>query len=119
MIKPKCPVIFTTDFGRELVKYLGGDASEVEDGDCWKDFGVQFPELVEPAMTYFEKATTGDPAYAAYCLVLDCHGDLERAMRVCETATTGDPALAAYCLVRDCDAPREWYEELKTKRGWK
>ena len=148
MNKPICPDVFGVEFGRELVEYLGGDASIIEDDDCWKEFGKKFPELIEPAMRYFENATTGNPARAATNLVHFCGASLERAMRVCENAATGDPAWAAYWLVSNCGAPVEWamriceqaetgspswaaywlvsecrasvewYNELKIKRGW-
>ena len=90
MNKPICPDVFDVHFGRELVEYLGGDASIIEDDDCWNEFGKKFPELIEPAMRYFEQAETGDPAFAAADLVHYCGAPVERAMRVCE-APTGAP----------------------------
>jgi len=148
MNKPDCPYDFDVEFGKQLVKYLGGDVSKVKKKDCWWDFAKKFPELLNPAMKYFEEATAGAPSGAAYYLMVYGAAPLEWAMRVVENAKTGNPSWeaykltkygaplkwamkvienaktgypssAAYWLVRDCKAPLEWYEKLKLERGWK
>jgi len=111
-VKPECPEEFTTDFGRQLVEYLGGDSAPIENYWCWKHFAKHYPELREKAERYFETATTGNPAYAAYCMAHYCGSDREWAERIIERTTIGDPAEAAYAMVCDCGSDRKWAERI-------
>ena len=109
---PTCPTYFNYDFGRTLVEYLGGDPTLVNNNDCWPEFAKKFPHLLKPAMAYFESATTGEPARAAYYLARYCKADLTWAQTVIQNAQTGDPALAAYCLARHCKADLTWAQAV-------
>jgi len=111
--KPELPNNLTTAFGRELVAYLGGDPTKVEDDDCWKDFVRKFPELREAAEKYFEEATTGDPSEAAYAMCNYCGSSREWAEKVIEKATSGKPSEAAYLMHRDHGSSREWVEKVQ------
>ena len=109
--EPTCPGVFYTSFGRKLVEHLGGDASKIKEDDCWPEFGLNYPELLQPAMQYFENAKTGYPSLAAYLLVQFSKAPLSWGMRVIENAKTGRTSLAAYFLVKHCNAPQEWYDK--------
>ena len=80
--KPKCPDMFDVVFGRNLVRWLGGDASLVASGWCWKNFSRAFPQLRTKAEKYFAAANTGNPAWAAYRMVRDCDSDRAWAEKV-------------------------------------
>lgn len=107
-IKPECPDRFDLPFARRLVEYLGGDSSEIESDDCWPSLAVTYEHLREGVERYFEKATTGDPAMAAHCMVRYCDSRREWAEKVIEKAKTGDPAIAASDMVRYCYSNRKW-----------
>ena len=57
-----CPNIFTVDWWKEFVEYLGGDPSATRNKWDWQ----------EKAEKFFENAKTGDPSFGAFCLVDDC-----------------------------------------------
>ena len=63
-------------------------------------------------MRIIERAESGNPARAAYCLCCDCRAPLTWAMRVVEQSRTGDLASAVYCLRRYCQAPLAWAERV-------
>jgi len=77
MKRPKCPNKFTIDFARELVKYLGGDPTKINNRDCWRSLVRKYPELREKAEKYFATAKTGDPARAAYLMCRACGSSRE------------------------------------------
>jgi len=70
----------------------------------------------EWAESVIERATIGDPAWAAYCMAWDCGSEREWAEKVIERATIGDPARAAYCMARVCGSDREWARRIETRR---
>jgi len=89
--KPACPKVFTIKFARKLVRYLGGDASKIDENDCWESLGNKFPNLIPKAMKYFEKARTGDTSWAAYYLVRDCKVNVKWAMGIIEKPKQENP----------------------------
>ena len=110
-----CQDGFTVAFGRALIAHLGGDASAVQDDWCWAKFGRAFPELREGAERYFERAETGDPAWAACCMVRECGSVRAWAEGVIERAQTGNPAWAACYMVRKCGSGRAWAEGVRKR----
>ena len=136
-----------TEFGRLLIKHLGGDPSPIKWNWCWREFAEDYPHLREKAEKYFETTRTGDPAraaynmahyygssrewaegvieraktgnpvWAAYHMVLDYGSSREWAEGVIESAKVGDPAGAAYYMVRYCGSSREWYDEIERKNS--
>ncbi len=66
-------------YGRRIVKKLGGDPSPIRIGWCWREFGEQYPELLEKAMEYFKGRKNNE---AAYYLVHDCGAPVEWALGV-------------------------------------
>jgi hypothetical protein len=143
--RPKCPTEFSLAFARRLVRYLGGDPSLIEDGDCWRKLVGKYPTLAEPAAKYFEtakegnpswaavqlaylraisvgramriieRAKTGDPSWAAYRMAHNCHAPIKRVMRIIERAKIGSPAEAADLLAFFGDVPEEWAEKVKER----
>jgi len=110
MKRPKCVRTFDADFGRLLIKHLGGDPFSIEDDWCWKEFAEAYPHLREKAEKYFETTRTGDPAEAAYSMAFYDISTREWAEGVIERAKTGDPAKAAHGMVGCCGSSREWAE---------
>jgi|GEM_PF-3649779 len=106
--RPKCPTEFRLGFARELVRYLGGDPSLIDDYDCWWSLAHKYPKLIKPALRYFETVTEGDPSEAAYSLAFYGVISVQRAMRIIERAKTGYPAEAAFYMVQGCGAPVKW-----------
>ena len=113
----ECPDFFDVKFARRLVAHFGGDASKISDYDCWKSLGKKYRHLLPMAEKLFERATTGDPAWAAFCMVRGCGSKREWAEGVIERATTGDPSEAAWVMVRDCGSKREWAGKITNRRG--
>ena len=101
MKRPTCPNRFNVGFGRKLVRFLGGDASKIHDNWCWREFFEAFPDLKHKTEKFFKTARTGDPAFAAYCMVQYCGSSREWGEKVIEKAMVGDPAYAAYRMVQD------------------
>ena len=114
--KPNCPDSFTAQFGIELVKYLGGDPAPIQNNWCWSEFAKQYSELIPLAEKYFAAATTGDPGYAAYCMVMYCGGSREWAEGVITAATTGDPINAAHLMVMILGSDDIWFMDLWLKK---
>ena len=77
MKEPICPEVFTTAFARELIEFLGGDSSKIEDSDCWRSLGKKYKHLRGKVEEYFENAEIGDPSYAAYYMVYFCGSSRE------------------------------------------
>jgi len=102
---PRGPDEFDIAFGRQLVAYLGGDPSPIEDDWCWRAFGKQYPELLEPALEYFRTAQEGEPAYGIFALACWCDLDVERSLSVIRKVSVGDPARAICGLVDWCWLP--------------
>ncbi|MFH1742554.1 MAG: hypothetical protein ABIH23_26415 [bacterium] len=113
--RPACPDEFTLDFARELVAYLGGDPTQIIEGDCWGSLGKKYAALMPKVMRYFERAKKGNVAIAAYSLCRDCNAPLDWAKRQIEHST-GDVAWAAYSLCRYCGAPLDW-SQRQIERG--
>jgi hypothetical protein len=103
--RPKCPTEFSLGFARKLVRYLGGDPSLIEPGDCWRQLVGKYPTLTKPAAKYFETAKEGNPSCAVVQLAYLCAISVNRAMRIIERAKTGDPSWAAYRMAHICHAP--------------
>ena len=110
--RPECPKFFTIEFARELIEYLGGDPTPIEDDWYWEEFARTYPELRKKAERYFESAQTGDPSWAACHMHRCCGSSQEWAERVIENARTGDPAIAAYQMHRFCGSSHEWAERV-------
>jgi len=115
MKKPECPDVFNYKFGIELIEYLGGDTSKIKTSWCWEEFGGAYPELIPGAKKYFEDATTGDPAGAAYNMAVKKLSTPKWAERVIENTTVGDPERAVYWIVYDRLSTPEWAERVKNK----
>ena len=115
MKKPECPDVFNYKFGIELIKYLGGDPSKIKTSWCWEDFGRTYPELLPGAEKYFEEATIGNPASAAFWMAFFKLSTPEWAKMVIENATTGSPAWAAYRMARKKISTPAWAESVKNK----
>ena len=113
--KPKCPETFTTEFGRQLIGWLGGNVSIIRNNWCWRDFATAFFAFRSQVEQYFAEATVGNPADAAYWMCWRCGSSREWAERVIEQAKTGDPAQAAYWMWKCCGSSQEWAESVNVK----
>ena len=114
---PECPSVFTPNFGRKLVKYLGGDPTLIKDHWCWEEFAKAYPKLRRKAEHYFERATTGNPANAALCMARHCKSKRTWAKKVIESAKTCDPTYPAYFMVRYFGSSRKWAEKVIENSG--
>lgn len=145
--RPKCPDVFSVEFGRKLVAYLGGDPAPIKNSWCWSEFFVEYPDLQKGAEQYFASATegdpaqaaswmacywrsprkwaeriiesaeTGDPAWSAYRMALHGGSSLKWAKRVIETTTVGDPTEAARMMWLDFDVPYEWAQQVGDRQA--
>jgi hypothetical protein len=97
----------TIELAREIVVYLGGDATIIKDNWCYPQLRKAFPELMEAYFSLIENATTGDPSYAAYAAGMYLEMPKERVFSVIENATTGDPAYTACWAGIKLGMPRE------------
>jgi len=109
---PECPGIFTLRFARELLSALGADINIIRDNWCWANFREPFSSYQEKVEAYFANAKTGDPAFAAFCMVYSCGSFREWAEKIIETSQIGNPAYSAYRMVYSCGSSREWAEKV-------
>jgi hypothetical protein len=104
---PPLPDTLTIDFARQWVAAAGEDPEPIGDDWCWDELAAQYPPLLDLWWEYLERATTGNPAMAAYYTTQYLGTNGWRTFQIIERATTGDPALAAYLAARDLGMDRE------------
>jgi len=113
--RPECPCVFTSEFFRELVAYLGADPSPIRPWWGWRKLAKQYPGLRRDIEQYIETATTGDPAGAAVDMMLYFGSSRGWAEKVIENAKTGYPASAAAELAWFHGSSLAWAEEIAAR----
>lgn len=116
MRKPKCPEFLDREFGKKLVKYLGGDASKIQDDWCWKEFALAYPELREKAEKYFEEQVEKiDMSIIAYCMCKWGGSSREWAERIIEKTISIENEIVLSWMNHDLFSTREWVEKVRNK----
>ena len=115
MNRPKCPEDFTVEFGKNLISYLGGNISLIEENDCWKEFSKKFPELKDKVEKYFEKCLElqeGNVSQAAYYM---CYYKISSKSWAESIIEKDDNSRYAYLMCKFCGSSKSWYESIKNK----
>lgn len=96
--------VFKPEFGRKLIKLLGGDPSKIGNGWWWNDFFRNYKHLKNEFELFFTKNPCGVAAY-----YMDyCGSDREWRERIIERAKDGCSA----SLMVHYGSNRQWAEKI-------
>lgn len=105
----------TVQFGRELIRYLGGDPTPIEDNWCWEDFARHYLELRPLLERFLEECRGGNIAMWTASLCIYCGSDSSWAEEQIERGI-GDVTSAHYFLCTGIDPTNERAEAIGV--GW-
>ena len=111
MKRPKCLEYLDTNFGKELIQYLGGNPDLIEENDCWEEFAEKFPELKEKAENYFEEENSSEAAYWMYYF---CNSSKEWAEKIIEK---NNNSRYVYYMCCNRNSSKSWAEKIIEKNN--